>query len=554
MTTSSDGGTDALKQLVKHEPQRHPIVIGIVSPVGTPLDEIERLLKASLDRVDYETRTLRLSELIGQFPRELTGDVGVRGEKGYYTTQMTAGDSLRERTDSPSVLAARAVAEIAEQRSRTPQAVAFILRSLKHPDEHALLRQVYGEAFSLLAVSSSYDDRVRNLTDLLEPFGSAAAEAIALIERDEQDPSGNPFGQHVGDLFHLSDAYIPVGRGHDSTRDVDRFIDSLFGQPFLTPRPSEEAMKFAWDASLRSASMGRQVGAALVPALGTPVVVGTNEVPSPGGGQFWADDAPDHRDYRSGFDSNPQFIRLMVMELLDRLREGGLLSEEHKDLSPAQLFELMQKSGSSGESMLADTRVKALIEFIRCVHAEQAAIINAARSGVATQGATLYSTTFPCHECTKMIIGAGVVEVVYVVPYAKSLAEKMFGDLIDTQPSLDPKERKNSYRISFRSFEGIAPRRYEQAFTAGERRSGEVAATFNRAASPRLGSWIEVAVDRNEGLVIAALKEIVDSTTKRKSGTKARQSPAATASDPGTPASEVAIGEPGDQPRALPAG
>lgn len=52
-------------------------------------------------------------------------------------------------------------------------------------------------------------------------------------------------------------------------------------------------------------------------------------------------------------------------------------------------------------------------ELCRGIHAEQNAIIQAARYGVSIEGATLYCTTQPCTQCTKMLINAGITEIVY---------------------------------------------------------------------------------------------------------------------------------------------
>lgn len=49
-----------------------------------------------------------------------------------------------------------------------------------------------------------------------------------------------------------------------------------------------------------------------------------------------------------------------------------------------------------------------------CLHAEQNAIIQAAYLGVSTKGSTLYSTSNPCSTCAKMIINAGITQVVYL--------------------------------------------------------------------------------------------------------------------------------------------
>lgn len=51
---------------------------------------------------------------------------------------------------------------------------------------------------------------------------------------------------------------------------------------------------------------------------------------------------------------------------------------------------------------------------IRTIHAEQNTIIQAALHGQSTRDSTLYSTYRPCHVCARMIIGAGIIRVVYV--------------------------------------------------------------------------------------------------------------------------------------------
>jgi dCMP deaminase len=64
-------------------------------------------------------------------------------------------------------------------------------------------------------------------------------------------------------------------------------------------------------------------------------------------------------------------------------------------------------------------------ELCRGLHAEQNAIIQAAYHGVGIQGSTLYCTNHPCVICSKMIINAGINQIVYEEGYADSLAAKM---------------------------------------------------------------------------------------------------------------------------------
>ena len=65
-------------------------------------------------------------------------------------------------------------------------------------------------------------------------------------------------------------------------------------------------------------------------------------------------------------------------------------------------------------------------EICYAIHAEQNAIIQAAKMGVSIQGATLYCTHQPCTICSKMIVNAGIVRVVYLEPYPDEFATEIF--------------------------------------------------------------------------------------------------------------------------------
>ena len=64
-------------------------------------------------------------------------------------------------------------------------------------------------------------------------------------------------------------------------------------------------------------------------------------------------------------------------------------------------------------------------ELCRGLHAEQNAIIQAAYHGVSVKGAKIYVTTRPCSICTKMLINAGIEEVIYIEHYEDELAGKL---------------------------------------------------------------------------------------------------------------------------------
>jgi len=134
------------------------------------------------------------------------------------------------------------------------------------------------------------------------------------------------------------------------------------------------------------------------------------------------------------------------------------------------------------------TRVHDLIEFSRAVHAEMAAILAVARKGASgVEGATLYTTTFPCHSCARHIVAAGITRVVYVEPYERSLAVQLHDDAITLDPDTPeamPGQASPHRKVRFVHFEGVAPRRYAQMFLpAGERKKSGVAVMHPLAVS-----------------------------------------------------------------------
>ena len=64
-------------------------------------------------------------------------------------------------------------------------------------------------------------------------------------------------------------------------------------------------------------------------------------------------------------------------------------------------------------------------ELCRALHAEQNAIIQAARIGNTTDGATIYVTNQPCVICAKMCINAGIKRIAYKDSYPDPLAVEM---------------------------------------------------------------------------------------------------------------------------------
>lgn len=67
-------------------------------------------------------------------------------------------------------------------------------------------------------------------------------------------------------------------------------------------------------------------------------------------------------------------------------------------------------------------------EICYAIHAEQNAIIQAAKLGVSIDGATLYCTHQPCVICAKMIVNSGIKRVVYEQGYPDEFSRQILAE------------------------------------------------------------------------------------------------------------------------------
>ncbi len=220
-------------------------------------------------------------------------------------------------------------------------------------------------------------------------------------------------------------------------------------------------MYLAKSASLRSSDLSRQVGAAIFRPSGEIISMGCNEVPKYGGGTYWCDAQNDARDMAIGEDPNERIKREILYNMLDVLLRAGKLSSDLTKIG--NTTEIMNKLMDQS-SAVRDSKVMDLLEFGRIIHAEMSAITDAARLGVPTFGATLYTTAFPCHLCAKHIVASGIIRVVFLEPYPKSYAKELHSDSIETDGE------RTSGKVQFEPFLGISPYRYRDCFEKGRRK------------------------------------------------------------------------------------
>ncbi|WP_380785052.1 hypothetical protein [Sphingomonas sp. R86521] len=345
------------------------------------------------------------------------------------------------------------------------------------------------------------------------------------MKRDEK--AEQKHGQQVSSTFHLADFFVEnsvprfLQNAADESRpnpdwtvvdELGRLVDVLSHSKIIRPRPNETAMYHAYGARMRSACLSRQVGAALLDQKGNLLATGTNEVPRAGGGVYggsfedFSDQDPhpesDHRcAVHGGYCRNTRSQNEIIKELVEDIEEFKV------ELTP----DLIKR--------LRGTRIGQLIEFSRAVHAEMDALLSAAREGVSTVGSRLFVTTYPCHNCARHIVAAGVDEVQFIEPYLKSRALPLHGDSITSDkigwipPSAfhqkSPLEKRGKLpQVLFRAFTGVAPRLYRKAFYKDRDLKSDIDGTMLTSFPDSDGSGVSHVLQLSYSQVEAMLTNI----------------------------------------------
>ena len=465
--------------------ERPDLYIGLVCAAGTDLTEVRSQISAQLSVVGYKSEEIKVSRLIA----ELLEIESPKDEYARIRELMRAGDCLREHSENGEGVAAAVVAEIRSRRKseNLPKSTAYVIDSLKNPSEISLLDKLYGRNYYTISIFLPPDIRIGNLQNKIATARHQPPEDIhldlasKLLKEDEKGIGKKP--QNVQDTFPKADFFI--NGSEDISLQIKRFVQLVFQEPFTTPTVDEYHMFVAKAAALRSCDLSRQVGATIVDSYKSIISTGCNEVPYPGGGIFYEGrdgGIPDNRDYTKGHDPNWIEIQRTLIELIGVLKTAKQIDDK---LDASEIAEGLLYG--QYKELMSNARIRNLIEFGRVVHAEMHALSQAAATGRAVRGATLYCTTFPCHGCARHIIAAGIAEVIFIEPYPKSLTGQLYrGEIEVANKAITDLERSEFEKVRFRPFHGVAPILYQRVFAYRPRKDqyGTIAIWNPRKAIP----------------------------------------------------------------------
>jgi len=444
------------------------LVIALVGPVGSGVSTAARLLKELL-RTDFGyvvAEPFKQSDIIySEAHRVGMANIPKTPLSTYVDQMQTAGNNLRQKFGS-DYLAEKTIEQIVTFRTAkggiqdgkaVPGRRAYIIDSIKNVEELALLRKVYRETLCVFGVFAPDEIRRQRLID----DGALIDDVKKVIERDLGE--AGTFGQMTRKVFSLSDFFVCNDQKTDELRRrLRRFLDLIFNVNIHTPTRAEAAMYDADAAGAASACMSRQVGAAIVSASGELIAVGMNDVPKAGGGLYTEDDQSVW-DGKSIQDNDNRCFKWGGCICHNEISRKNIMDGIVKRIMSADVL----KRGINADHIreaLKGTDVDDLTEYSRSIHAEMEAILSVAREGKhSLVGATLYSTTYPCHNCARHIVAAGITTVIYIHPYSKSKAIKLHHDAITEDPS-------DTKKVVFKQYDGVAPHNYLKSFSATRER------------------------------------------------------------------------------------
>ena len=299
------------------------------------------------------------------------------------------------------------LAKLAWKRGRAASASRLVFDGIKREDEVAFLRGKFPN-FYLVAVLCEREERWNRAKDVYMGRGLNENSFNADDVRDQIEEVS--FGQQVA--LCVDDADIVINNNKHTSITValknlrsqgDRYLGLMTEDNLCAPTQDEIFMSMAYAQAERSGCIKRHVGAIIVDNNGSLVSAGFNENPSL---------RPCYQEL--GYCRKDELMSERLEEQRGKFCPncGKVLDE----VSPPW------RCKSCGVSLKAHYFSDHGVRWCQAIHGEERAI-GAARDCVRPlERATLYTTTFPCLNCAKLVSDARIGQVVYVEPYPEKEA------------------------------------------------------------------------------------------------------------------------------------
>lgn len=364
------------------------LIFGLVAPIGTKIDLVQKSLETEISSYKYETKIINVSDIIDTICKEFRLRENYEGSLRIQD-KIKIGNEICKITESKDFLSLAVVSKIKQHQEsittslkselgipKENKKVAYIIRQLKRPEEAKLLKNIYGDRFIQISANNSQDVRFSVLKDLIsKEYPEKTPADVDLfaqkIINDDADEVSEDYGQKISDTFYTADFFVECKSRESVDIAIKRFLKGIFGSNLISPTRDEYGSYFAKAASLKAVDMSRQVGAAIFTQGGEIVIMGCNDVAKAGGGLFWEEDQEKHRDIDLGLEANKEETSRIIYSFLETLLKKDVIES-----APEQILSRRDVKEAISESLIGD-----ITEYGRMVHAEMNAITDAARLG-----------------------------------------------------------------------------------------------------------------------------------------------------------------------------
>jgi deoxycytidylate deaminase len=379
--------------------KQSPLIIGLTGPIGSGVTTLSQVLETNgfhrislSDPIKAEFRT----------KKGLASDTNVRSVTGWRKDLQDIGDEGRAKG---------LTYWLDEAIKNIPQDKPVVIDSIRNEAEVNALRDRYTNSF-LVAVAADLSAR----WERSKKEYANEREFTEADERDNEDKDERPHGQQVGKCVGSADYVLVNNLDLGSTANqrkgiwdnIKIDIELMSGKTARDPRDEEVHMATAYTTSYLSRCLKRYVGAVIVGLDSMPLSTGFNE--NPQGTQ------PCVRQWGYCFKDNA-----MDQELEER---GSVHCPKcgKKNQFPADNWNCLGCKEGLRKQLFPSRNM----EKCTAIHAEERAIRSLA--GRSAKDGTMYVTTFPCLQCSRYIIDAGIKKVVYVEAYPVKEARKLLSD------------------------------------------------------------------------------------------------------------------------------
>lgn len=422
------------------------IVVGITGQFGSGCTMLGEHLNT-----DKGFKQYKFSDVIEQAAiKRLTRGKWDRLDKAKKRKELQEqGNILREKDAS-----AVAKVIVKEIRDNGDNKQDIVVEAIRNPAEIALFKAKFGERFFLISLYAPakirFERKEAEYGDALEQF-----KEDDLRDKGDYEPE---YGQQTERCVYEADISVnnetkltALTEWNTFFTKISKYIELMRQPGMARPTYEELHMREAYAISLKSPCFKRQVGAVIVNELEEEVkqkektlerresyvvATGFNDVP------IGTLECRELEPYTCHKDAEEE----------KKLREMKYCPKcgERLKFPAGKAAPYVCTNNKCNSRLPRDFIPGKMLDVCRAVHAEEAAILQAAKLGSTSLNRTsIYTTTFPCLLCAKSIINSGIKRVIFHEPYPMKESYEMLES-----------------RVTLKKFEGVNAWAFDRLYRA----------------------------------------------------------------------------------------